>query len=83
MESKTCNFCGEPLTPILLGKRRFPVWVHRGEQLEKCKAMKLKRNMMRELYLVIQKIGKNRPVIMNRNEDGEVTIFGETRTGED
>jgi len=57
--------------------------VHRGEQLEKCKAMKLKRNMMRELYLVIQKIGKNRPVIMNRNEDGEVTIFGETRTGED
>ena len=76
---RSCNFCDKPLTPILLGKQRFPVWVHRGSHLEKCKAMKLKRNMMRELYLVIQKIGKNRPLIMNRKDDGEVTIFGETR----
>lgn len=78
-DTKTCNFCDKPLTKILLGEQGYPVWVHRGKQLLVCKAMKLKVNVMGEIIQTIQKVGKNRKVEVERKNDGEVTIFGETR----
>jgi len=58
------------------------VWVHRGEALEECTAMKLNQNMMSLLFKVIKKLGKNRDVNVERKKDGEVTIFGESRANQ-
>ena len=62
---------------IRMGKRRVPLWVHRGKELDSCSVFKLDRNLMRDLRTVMSNLEKLQPVHMKRNVKGEPVIFGE------
>lgn len=74
---KHCNFCENPLHEIRLGPKRTRLWVHRGKELETCKAFKLDRDILQDLIKVMHKLRKHGPLKLMRKKDGEVVVFGE------
>lgn len=43
-EGKCCDLCLQPMKLIRLGANKFPIWVHTGSELEKCKGLRLTYN---------------------------------------
>lgn len=48
-DSKCCDLCLKPLELIRLGKNKFPIWVHTGEALRDCKALRTSYNFAKTL----------------------------------
>lgn len=46
---KCCELCRQPMKLIRLGKEDFPIWVHTGEQLQKCKGLRLSYNFAKTI----------------------------------
>ena len=47
--SKCCDLCLKPLQLLEIGEKKFPVWVHEGEQLRECKAIRLSYNFAKTI----------------------------------
>ena len=77
--NKQCNFCPNPLHEIRLGPNRSRLWVHRKQELQSCQAIKMDRDILKDLIRVMHKLGKYGPIQMKRKESGEVVVFGENR----
>jgi len=45
-----CKLCDQPLSLLEIGPGKFKIWVHRGAQLDKCKALRLDYSFMRVLF---------------------------------
>jgi hypothetical protein len=45
------------MTPIYLGPDKYRIWVHRGEQLEKCHILRMDYNVMKRLMDRMKRFG--------------------------
>lgn len=73
---KNCPLCKVDLELITMGSKKFPIWVHRGEQLKKCQAIKISTDLMRLLMIIFKKLGKQKMSVPLK-EDGTPQVFGE------
>lgn len=64
------------MTLLELGKYKFPVWVHRGEALEKCTAIRVSINFMKRF---MDSLNKAKAKFGEVKKDGTRTqLHGET-----
>ena len=47
--NKCCDLCLQPMQLIKIGSKDFPIWAHRGDQLEDCKALRLSYNFAKTI----------------------------------
>ena len=45
-----CRMCNQQMSLILIGPREHRVWVHRGDALQTCQALKLESNFLKVLF---------------------------------
>ena len=71
-----CAICTQPLTKIVVGPKKYEMWVHRGSQLDTCKAIRLRYNFAKTL---LKRMEEFKVKFGMKFIDGHVMMHGENR----
>lgn len=74
--SKCCDLCLQPLRLLEIGKKKFPIWAHTGEQLVECKALRLSYNFAKTLQRRMEDFKRH---LRYEMVDNHLRRFRETR----
>ena len=69
-----CKLCNQPMTLLKLGKEEYPVWVHRGKDLENCHIIRVNFDFIKRLK---ERLGKRGFKFERLLKEGRVQMHGE------
>ena len=69
-----CLLCDQQMTPLYLGPEKYLLYVHRGEQLNKCHALRLNMNVMKRLMDRMNRFGAKFEAELNADNP---RVFGQ------
>ena len=74
-ETVYCKLCHQPMTRLELGADKYPVWVHRGNDLEQCHLIRVNFDFLKRLR---ERLGRRGFKFERLMKEGRVQLHGET-----